>query len=184
MIRTYLYWLAAIFVHALSLCAGAEAQASGVAPSNLFVQAGFGDQDTSAYLAGLTWTVPLYYDFGGGWIGAYVDGRWQTERREESAAWPTQISATPTLRLYPSRAAPWFAEIGIGANYIVPLFRSGHKRFSTEFNFGDHAAIGRTFGRSEVSLRIEHFSNAGIAHPNPGENFLQLRYAYWLRSHG
>jgi hypothetical protein len=29
--------------------------------------------------------------------------------------------------------------------------------------------------RLEVALRVEHFSNAGISHPNPGENFLQLR---------
>src|SRR5580700_9249713 len=136
MIRIHPYRLAAVLAYAVSLCAGGEARAWGVVPSSVFAQAGFGDQDTSAYLAGLTWMVPLHYEFGGGWVGAFVEaalGRWQTERREESTAWPTQISATPTLRFYPSRAAPWFAEIGVGANYIVPLFRSGHKRFSTEF---------------------------------------------------
>ena len=69
--------------------------------------------------------------------------------------------------------------MGVGANYIVPIFDSGEKRFSTKFNFGDHVAIGRSFGQhSEVSLRVEHFSNAGIEHPNPGENFGQLRYAH------
>jgi lipid A 3-O-deacylase len=42
-------------------------------------------------------------------------------------------------------------------------------------------AIGRRFGASkehEVMLRLQHFSNAGIKHPNPGEDFLQLRYAW------
>jgi lipid A 3-O-deacylase len=40
--------------------------------------------------------------------------------------------------------------------------------------------VGRSFGadrRHELSLRVSHFSNCGIETPNPGENFLQLRYA-------
>jgi lipid A 3-O-deacylase len=92
-----------------------------------------------------------------------------------------QVGLTPVLRLRPAgAAADWFAEIGVGVNYILPLYRSGLKRFSTEFNFGDHVGIGRDFKRHqhEVALRAEHFSNAGIAHPNPGENFAQLRYSY------
>ena len=28
----------------------------------------------------------------------------------------------------------------------------------------------------EVVLRAAHYSNAGVRHPNPGENFLQLQY--------
>ncbi len=45
---------------------------------------------------------------------------------------------------------------------------------------GDHLAAGWQFGPRrdhELTLRIQHFSNAGIRHPNPGENFVQLRYA-------
>jgi hypothetical protein len=44
-------------------------------------------------------------------------------------------------------------------------------------------AVGRMFGaerQHELVLRLEHFSNAGIDHPNPGENFVQLRYAHRL----
>jgi lipid A 3-O-deacylase len=183
MTRAYLQHFAQPLVCGLSLCAGGNALAASLVPSAVFIQAGFGDQDTDAYLAGLTWAVPLRYECGYGWVVVFVEaalGRWHTEERQESTAWPTQISATPTLRFYPSKMSPWFAELGVGANYIVPLFQSEDKRFSTEFNFGDHAAVGRTFGRSEVPLRIEHFSNAGISHPNPGENFVQLRYAYRL----
>jgi lipid A 3-O-deacylase len=83
----------------------------------------------------------------------------------------------------------WGAPLGTGtgaANYIVPLFQTNHKRFSTEFNFGNHFAIGRQFGersQHELALRVEHFSNAAIEHPNPGENFVQLRYAYRLWRH-
>jgi lipid A 3-O-deacylase len=155
--------------------------AAGLAPTSAFVQAGIGDQRTTAYTAGLTWDLPWHYDFRFGRLGAYGEaaiGRWHTNSYREATAWPTQISATPTVRFYPARASQWFAEAGVGVNYIVPIFNSGEKRFSTEFNFGDHVAIGRDFGHSEVSIRMEHFSNAGIDHPNPGENFGQLRYAY------
>jgi len=159
----------------------AVSAAADLAPTSAFVQAGIGDQRTTAYTAGLTWNMPWHYDFTFGRLSAYAEaaiGRWHTDGRNEATAWPTQISATPTLRLYPERASRWFAEAGVGANYIVPIFNSGEKRFSTEFNFGDHVAIGRDFGHSEISIRMEHFSNAGIEHPNPGENFGQVRYAY------
>jgi lipid A 3-O-deacylase len=155
-----------------------------LAPISAFVQAGYGDQHTDAYVVGLTWRLPWHVDFRMGSLAAYAEaslGRWHTQGlRGGTTAWPTQIGVMPVLRLYPSVAPNWFAEIGVGPNYIVPLFHSGQKRFSTEFNFGDHASIGRRFGASELSLRVEHFSNAGIDHPNPGENFFQVRYAHRL----
>jgi lipid A 3-O-deacylase len=155
-------------------------------PSTAFVQTGIGDQSTRAYIAGLTWDWSWHRHYGFGTLSGYFDadfGRWTTDRKGvEGYAWMTQVGLTPVLRLRPAgAAADWFAEIGVGANYILPLYRSGTKRFSTEFNFGDHVAIGRDFGsrnQHEVALRAEHFSNAGIAHPNPGENFAQLRYSY------
>jgi hypothetical protein len=165
----------------LSAGYGAVSPAASIAPSSVFVQAGAGDQQTTAYTAGLTWDLPWYHDFKVGRLGTYAEvaiGRWHTDSHPEATAWPTQISFTPTFRLHPARAPHWFGEVGVGANYIVPVFNSGEKRFSTEFNFGDHFAIGREFGHSEVSIRMEHFSNAGIDHPNPGENFGQVRYAY------
>jgi len=153
-----------------------------LAPISAFVQVGYGDQHTDAYVAGLTWYLPWHFDCSMGTLAAYAEvsvGRWHTEgSRAGTTAWPTQVGLTPVLRLYPSVAPRWFAEIGVGPNYIVPLFHSGDKRFSTEFNFGDHLSIGRRFGAAEVSVRIEHFSNAGIDHPNPGENFFQVRYAH------
>jgi lipid A 3-O-deacylase len=59
-------------------------------------------------------------------------------------------------------------------------FRTQDKEFSTAFNFVDVIGVGRSIGadrRQELSLRISHISNAGIKKPNPGEEFLQLRYA-------
>lgn len=162
--------------------------ATEIAPSTLFVQAGAGDNSTKAYLVGVAWGWSWRQRFLGANITGYVDadfGRWTTRQaKKEKSVWATQIGASPVIRTSaPGRWSRWFAELGVGPNYIVPLFRSGHKRFSTEFNFGDHAAIGRALGhqrRQEVALRVEHFSNAGLGHPNPGENFIQLRYSIHL----
>jgi lipid A 3-O-deacylase len=159
------------------------ANAASLAPTSAFVQDGVGDQQTQAYVAGVTWDLPWQKSFEAGTLGVYGEvaiGRWHTDGRNNATAWPTQITLSPAFRLNPSIAPTWFVEAGVGPSYIVPLFKAGHKRFSTEFNFDDHLAVGKTFGRSEVSVRLEHFSNAGISHPNPGEDFVQIRYAYRL----
>ena len=157
-------------------------------PSSVFVQVGAGSQDTHAYVAGATWAWDWHRQMSHFTASGYFEaavGRWTTsEQNVNASAWATQVGITPVLRLQPSgRGNRWFAEVGVGANYIVPLYQTEHKRFSTEFNFGDHFAVGRQFGQSrrdEVALRVQHFSNAGIDHPNPGENFLQLRYSHRL----
>jgi len=157
-------------------------------PSTLFIQGGIGDQRTYAYVVGSTWNWhwSRQYSFltATGLLEADI-GRWTTdEHGVHSSAWVTQLGLTPVIRLQPAGLPHyWLLEVGIGANYIVPLYRTGHKRFSTAFNFGDHIGIGRLFGahqQHELVLRLQHFSNAGIDHPNPGENFLQLRYAHQL----
>jgi lipid A 3-O-deacylase len=186
--RNFLPWyLAVVSVLTYSSSArSAQSVVDDLIPSTAFVQAGIGDQSTRAYIAGLTWDWNWRHHFGFGTLSGYFDadfGRWTTDRSGvKGYAWMTQVGLTPVLRWRPAGSlSDWFAEIGVGANYILPLYRSGSKRFSTEFNFGDHVAIGRDFGsrrQHEVALRAEHFSNAGIAHPNPGENFAQLRYSY------
>ena len=99
----------------------------------------------------------------------------------QHTAWVTQLGLTPVLRYrFDGGDSPWFAEAGIGVNVLAPVYRDGDRQFSTAFNFGDHLALGRSFGaggRQELSLRLQHFSNAGIKHPNPGINFVQLRYS-------
>src|SRR5437762_2379563 len=55
------------------------------------------------------------------------------------------------------------------------------RAFSTNFQYGDHIGVGARFGeryRYDLSLRLQHLSNGGLAHPNPGINFLQMRLAY------
>lgn len=176
-------YIAALTMGALVAALPAKALGVDLAPSTAFLQGGAGDQHTTAYVAGISWDLPWHYVFRMGSLGAYVEaafGRWHTDERRglSTNTWPTQISAVPNLRLYVGHSSAWFLEIGAGPSYIVPLFKTGQKRFSSEFNFDDHAAIGRRFGHLEASLRAEHFSNAGISRPNPGENFGELRIAY------
>ena len=92
------------------------------------------------------------------------------------------LGVTPTLRLRPhgGRSA-WFWEAGIGATLASHRYRPvGQEAFSTRFNFASHLGLGVNLGaqrQHELLLRLQHVSNAGIKKPNPGLNFVQLRYA-------
>jgi lipid A 3-O-deacylase len=77
--------------------------------------------------------------------------------------------------------SPWFFEAGVGLTLMTSLYETDRKRFFTTFNFAVHLAVGRNFGsrnEHELSLRLQHFSNAGIKDPNPGEDFIQIRYSF------
>jgi hypothetical protein len=165
-----------------------DAAASGagaLGPSSAFVQIGAASH-TDMAIVGATWDWSWYKDLSFGRLGGYWEasfGRWNSHRAgQDGTAWVTQLGVTPVLRLYPtSWGGRWFMEAGIGANVLLPIYRSRSKRFSTAFNFGDHLALGRRFGESgkhELALRLQHFSNAGIKEPNPGENFVQVRYSW------
>jgi lipid A 3-O-deacylase len=138
-------------------------------------------------VVGLTWSSTRQRQVAGGVAGLYWEasfGRWASDSgtARSSSAWVTQVSITPLLRWHPGGDNQHrFLEGGIGVNVLMPIYRSRDKRFSTAFNFGDHLAMGLRFGETkqhELALRLQHFSNAGIKHPNPGENFVQLRYAH------
>ena len=180
-----------------ALLAGAwgTAEAMGTSSDNgesilLFAQVGAAESATRSYVLGGARQWPWRRTFGLATVTGYSEvavGRWSTVTNgRRSYSWATQLGLTPVLRLQSRRSlSGWFLELGIGGNMILPLYRSSNKRFSTEFNFGDHLGIGRSLGsgaRQELALRVQHLSNAGIRHPNPGENFFQLRYSY--RLHG
>jgi len=152
-------------------------------PDHVFAQIGTAE-DARMAAVGVGWEVPALRGFVFGNSSGYVEasiGRWVADISDgsRSSAWVTQVGITPVLRWHPFNDPWWFTEAGIGVNVLAPLYRSSDKRFSTAFNFGDHVGIGVQLGedhRQELSLRLQHFSNAGIKDPNPGENFLQLRY--------
>lgn len=174
----------------LAMLSGSPAEASTtiaeiIKPTDVFLQAGLGDSNTQSYTFGAVWNWHWQTQTSLGKIAGYSEasfGRWiSTSPQAEAGTWATQLGVTPVLRQFIGSSGSCFVEIGIGANFIMPLYHSGRKQFSTQFNFGDHIAVGKQFGdhhREAVSLRFQHYSNAGINHPNPGENFLQLRYTH------
>ncbi|MDL1860181.1 acyloxyacyl hydrolase [Betaproteobacteria bacterium PRO7] len=145
--------------------------------------------DARATSVGLQWDLPWRRAWGRrGTLTAHAEfalGHWRADAGgDRSSAVSTQVGLTPVLRYTFAGAAGWFVEAGVGANLIAPVYRSKDRRFSTAFNFGDHVGVGwRSSARPgwEWALRVQHFSNAGIARPNPGENFVQLQLAYELR---
>ena len=152
------------------------------ADTTWFVQGGDGDRAVKSATLGITRNV---YPFGltdaSNWsvYGEAVLGEWFVHQaRDGDRSHFTQFGLTPVLR-YTLDAGP-FIEAGIGLDVITPRFRDNDRTFSTKFNFADHVAIGTRFGAAranEISLRGEHFSNGGIRHPNPGQNFVEVRYA-------
>jgi hypothetical protein len=189
--------LAAVFAAALPMIAIAQAAPESTAspelepvesslhallPRSVFLQGGAAEH-VDTYSLGVIWTLPWQHDFSFGRLatsGEASVGEWQTHGQRHRTSAFTQIGFTPTLRFYPDVGdGHSFVEVGVGANVIAPAYHTDGKRFSTQFNFGDHIGIGYEFGdshRQELALRVEHFSNAGIDHPNPGENFVQVRW--------
>lgn len=178
----------ATLVVALLAAAWQTAVADEPLARQAFVQAGVAE-GAQAVVAGVTqpwqWQRELA---SGGALSGYWEasaGRWLSDLEDggRSGAWVTQLALTPVLRLQPRAWERGFVEGGVGANLLLPLYRSRDKRFSTSFNFGSHVAVGWRFGerrQHEIALRLEHFSNAGIRDPNPGEDFVQLRWAWRL----
>ena len=168
-------------IASLGLLVAGAAHAAPPAPSAFFLQVAESARSRSVS-AGLSWDLDWRQAWAGGQLGAYVEasmGHWSIENAagDRDTAAVTQIGLTPALR-WQAQGSLWFIEGGIGLNLIGPTYRAGRKRFSTAFNFGDHLAVGRQFGeRHELALRVQHFSNAGIKQPNPGEDFVQLRWS-------
>jgi lipid A 3-O-deacylase len=93
-----------------------------------------------------------------------------------------QIGALYTWRYrFGEGSSPWFAEGGIGGSVMDHVYKTPDRSFSTAFQFTELLGVGRSFGENgahELAVRVQHFSNAGIKKPNPGETFLRVRYTY------
>jgi hypothetical protein len=90
------------------------------------------------------------------------------------------LGLTPIFRLQGAGSSGVFVEAGVGVHVLSRTHLSDEKVFSTAFQFGDRVAVGYRFGDaldSELALRLQHYSNAGIKEPNPGINFLLLQYS-------
>jgi lipid A 3-O-deacylase len=169
-------------------CARSAAASDFLAPDAAFAQIGAADTTYGA-VAGLNWNWGHEFQLGTARVGGYWEAsvsQWSYPTVDvRRTAGLVQLSVIPVFRWRAGQGeSPWFAEAGVGATLSTVAYQTDRKRFSTRFNFGDHLAVGRSLGATrmhELSLRIEHFSNAGIKQPNPGETFVQLRYLYKLK---
>jgi lipid A 3-O-deacylase len=111
----------------------------------------------------------------------FLVNRWRYDAVQGGKDQLTQIVVLPSLRMRLDRGqSPWFIELGIGASWMDRDFETPRKSFSTRWNFYDVLGIGHTLGGvdglHELGLRWTHVSNGGIRDPNPGQDFLQLRF--------
>lgn len=169
--------------HFVAACAGLAALAAQAAdwqPSSVFIQAGTAPHGSYSVTAGVAWPWQWRKELGPGVFTAQTEaflsgwsGRGATGRQSF-----VQLGLLPVLRY---RFGPsWFAEAGIGLSVTDRPYETARKTFSTRFNFADMLGVGYAFGADggqELGVRVMHFSNAGIRAPNPGENFLLLRYS-------
>lgn len=152
----------------------------------LYLQGGAGEREAYATTVGLTWPWKTWsWSLGSGVVRGQWDGyvgNWSS-RPEASARRNTLVLGVgPSLRWRAAAGqSPWFVELGTGLSWFSRHYRNGSDAFGSRVNFSSHLGLGRNFGPQrahELSLRIQHSSNAGLQEPNPGENFLLLRYAH------
>lgn len=150
-----------------------------------YVQGAMAEDDAHAASLGATLPWRLWsYTIGSGRVTGHWDlfaSRWSSRLSHGERQHTNVFGVLPTLRWRADQGrSAWFAQVGTGLTLGTKRYESHNKHFSTRYNFATHLAIGANFGAQsahEIMLRVEHYSNAGIKHPNPGEDFLQLRYA-------
>jgi hypothetical protein len=158
------------------------AHAMDLMPHGISAQVSDGTRDVKMAGVGLTW-----------------DWDWERLRRAEVTAhtellvngWRApgftgghdtiwQVALVPSLRMQLKQGrSPWFVEVGVGPSYMNKLLDTPNRQFSTRWNFYDLLGGGYVFGdhrQHELGARWVHVSNLGIRKPNPGQDFLQLRY--------
>jgi hypothetical protein len=111
-------------------------------------------------------------------------GRWRLAGYWEfsAALWDNAVESTADIGITPvfrfERGA-LYLEAAIGL-HLVQTHISAARVFSTAFQFGDHIGIGWRSAQWDFAARLQHLSNAGIDHPNPGINFVLFRAQYEL----
>lgn len=151
-------------------------------PDQFAVQGGPGSDGTSAVSAGVVWDWQWRRQaraLATAQTELFVS-HWQADRIGGGHQALRQAVLLPVLRLQLDRGrSRWFLEGGIGASWLSRDYVTPTKTFSTRWNFYDMVGTGYKFGggRHELGLRYVHVSNGSLRRPNPGEDFLLLRYA-------
>jgi len=149
------------------------------------IEFGTGNKTQMARL-GMQWKWnDRWWQSNGTHVGGYWDltiARWrgtQYQNTPDSVQNITSIGITPVFRFEKDSQKGLYGEAGIGAHYLSDLYNNNDRRLSTRFEFGDHLAIGYVFQNNlDLGLKLQHFSNGGIKHPNSGVNFAVVRLSY------
>lgn len=177
-------WLGIV---ALTVCAAASVSAQTLdTRSSWYVQAGVGNNSSRALVWGgtLPWQQSAW-QLGGGTVRGHWDlwlGGWSNRDLHDQRFHTPALGIGPSLRWRGAQGTtPWFVEVGTGVMVTGKRLVNEQQRMGTRWNFASHLGVGLNFGPQRahtVSLHLQHASNAGIQTPNPGINFLQLRYAH------
>jgi lipid A 3-O-deacylase len=160
-------------------------QAQGLKPQGVYVQLGAAEHGTASATVGLVWPWAWRSTFVGGELTGQTEAyasHWTADAFGGGRQSYTQLGLLPVLRLrFDGGRSDWFVEGGIGVTWMDKIYCTPDKCFGSSGNFHDMLGVGRSFGADrshELSLRLVHYSNAGIKKPNPGIEFLQLRYGW------
>lgn len=159
------------------------AHAFNMRPDAVMVQGGMSPDHTAAAAVGLVWD----WD----WLRQrrslltaqteFIVSHWRAESAGGGNFTVQQLAVVPVLRMRLGRGrSPWYLELGVGASWLTRDYVTADKAFSTRWNFHDVVGGGYKFGAAggqEIGLRYVHVSNLGIRRPNPGEDFVLLRYS-------
>jgi hypothetical protein len=89
------------------------------------------------------------------------------------------IGITPVFRWEADDKRGFYADAGIGAALFSSVYRNTHRQLSTAYEFADHVGAGYVFDDQwELGVRLQHYSNGGIKHPNGGVNLAVVKLAY------
>jgi lipid A 3-O-deacylase len=169
---------------AVLVAASLPSHAFDLRPDGISVQAGPGTHGSRIAGIGVVWDWDFERMRRKAELTAHTEllvNHWDARELGGTRQSITQWVVLPSLRMRLARgASPWFIELGIGASWMDRLFVTPEKSFSTQWNFFDMMGVGHTLGGPdgghEIGLRWVHVSNAGIKRPNPGQDFIQLRY--------
>lgn len=99
-------------------------------------------------------------------------GQWYTTA--PSSKYLTTAAASVALRLYPNNDdyRPYF--LGSVGPAILSSKNFGVNQQGSNLSFQSIGGLGIEHEQYDVNLRLVHFSNAGLAHPNNGFNILYV----------
>jgi hypothetical protein len=167
----------------VAFSAAVFAAAPAQALDSVSFESGRGNDKTDMWRVGWQWESSKKWLARGNWyVGAYWDlqlGSWINNQGKAIV----DVGLTPVFRLQQATASAWspYMEAAIGFHSISDTHVDSRRVFSTHFQFGDHLGAGVRFGdggRYDTSVRLQHLSNGGLEHPNPGINYVQLRVQY------